>query len=297
MTVQAPVQADALHDAPGVLRYAALGDSITVGIGDPMPDGTTRGWARLLAASLAPPGRVELCNVAMTGARVRDVATVQLPLALAARPHVASVVVGVNDTLRDTFDPYAIGLALTATVAALRSAGAVVLTARLPDPGRMFGLPRSLARPLARRMWAVNAVVDSIGARYGTIHVDLAADPSTYDRRMWSVDRLHPSERGHRLVAVAFADAMAAAGLAVPHRPGSEPTNPPPTRRAEAHWMATQGVAWLMRRSQDLVPTLAAMVAAEWWHGLRDAATGVDDRVACEVAEALHHLDERVAAA
>jgi hypothetical protein len=32
-----------------VTRFAALGDSVTVGLGDPMPQGGWRGWAALLA--------------------------------------------------------------------------------------------------------------------------------------------------------------------------------------------------------------------------------------------------------
>ena len=50
------------------IRFVALGDSITVGLGDPMPDGTWRGWAALLAECLGAPGTVEFHNVAESGA-------------------------------------------------------------------------------------------------------------------------------------------------------------------------------------------------------------------------------------
>jgi lysophospholipase L1-like esterase len=73
------------------MRFAALGDSVTLGIGDQLPQGGWRGWAALLAGSLAPPDQVELCNLARSGALVRDVASEQLPLALSVRPAVASV--------------------------------------------------------------------------------------------------------------------------------------------------------------------------------------------------------------
>lgn len=251
------------------LRFAALGDSITVGFGDPMPDGGWRGWAALLAASLAPAGQVDFHNLANCGALTHDVLERQLPRALQLRPHVAAVVAGVNDTLRATFDVPRIAGALDETVGALRSVGAVVLTIRLPDPGRMFGLPGALARPLARRIHAVNAVADAVAARHGTLHFDAAGHPLTYDPRMWSVDRLHPSERGHRLLAVNFADLLAAAGVPVHHRPDSEPTNPEPKRREEIWWMATQGTCWLLKRSTDLVPYLTKMAVLEWWDGLR----------------------------
>jgi lysophospholipase L1-like esterase len=251
------------------MKFAALGDSITVGLGDPAPGGGWRGWAALLARSLAPEGRAEFHNFADCGALARDVAARQLPQALRLRPDFAAVVVGVNDTLRDTFDAAAIGRALDETVGALRSIGAVVLTTRLPDPGRMLRLPGALARPLARRISAVNAVTDTVAGRHQTVHFDAADHPATYDRRMWSVDRLHPSERGHRFLAASFAELLAAAGVPVYERPATEPTNPEPSRRAKLWWLATQGTRWLIHRSTDLLPYLLSMAANEWWDGVR----------------------------
>jgi lysophospholipase L1-like esterase len=273
--------------------FVALGDSTTVGVGDPIPNGRWRGWAVQLASSL----ELELHNVAASGARTADVAATQLPAALALRPRLASVVVGVNDTLRDRFDPAAISRAVSTTVAALTDVGAVVLTARLPDPGRMFGLPAALARPLARRMAAVNAITDAVSARYGTVHVDVANDPLTYDRRMWSVDRLHPGERGHRLLARSFADALADNGFPVPARPSLEPDGGDPSRRAQAWWMATKGSRWVLNRCTDLVPSLAGMAAAEWWAGRRGRATGFDEYLGRDVAAALAQLEAPVVVA
>jgi lysophospholipase L1-like esterase len=244
--------------------FAALGDSITVGMGDPVPGGGWRGWAALLAGTLDQP---ELHNLANLGALAVDVERDQLPVALALAPNVASVIVGINDTLRGDFDPERTGASVGRTVAALRAAGAEVLTMRLPDPGQMFGLPGALARPLARRMQAVNVAVDQVALRYGTVHLDAARDPVTYERRYWSVDRLHPNERGHRLMACRFHDLLAASGFGVGDGPDPEPSSPPPTRLAEVGWMATKGTAWLFRRSRDLVPALAALAIREWRAG------------------------------
>jgi hypothetical protein len=184
---------------------------------------------------------------------------------MALRPDVASVVVGINDTLRGDFDPERTGTSIGRTVAALRASGAEVLTIRLPDPGQMFGLPGALARPLARRMRAVNAAVDEVARRYGTVHLDTARDLATYERRYWSVDRLHPNERGHRLIACRFHALLAAAEFPVAGPgPDPEPSSPPPTRLAEVGWMATKGTAWLIRRSRDLVPALAGLAVREW---------------------------------
>jgi lysophospholipase L1-like esterase len=258
------------------VRFVALGDSITAGFGDPMPGGAWRGWAALLAESLG----ADLHNLARSGALTRDVVYRQLPRAMALRPDIAAVVVGVNDTLRNTFDAEAIGGMLDEAVSALRAGGALVLTARLPDPGRMFGLPGALARPLARRIRAVNSVADVVAARYGTLHFDAAEHPSTYDRRMWSVDRLHPSERGHRLLAAAYFDLVAGElGLPAHARPDPEPHNPEPGLAAQAWWMATRGSRWVVDRSTDLVPYLVKMAITEWWNGPAGPVPLADSRV------------------
>jgi lysophospholipase L1-like esterase len=241
-------------------RIVTLGDSITLGMGDPAPGAGWRGWACHLASGLHNP---QLHNLAAKGAQARHVEREQLPTALLLRPHVASVVVGINDTLRAGFDPVRTGQATARTVAALTASGATVLTMRLPDPAQMFGLPTGLARPLSRRMRAVNAELDKIAAHYGTVHWDASNDPETYDKRNWSVDRLHPNERGHRLIACRFWDCLAEAGFEVGQRPGSEPTSPVPTRRDDFLWMATKGTRWFVRRSVDFIPYLLFMAARD----------------------------------
>ena len=260
--------------------FVALGDSITLGIGDPVrlppvevpgvgraprkgPRGW-RGWAVLLAETVPA---CALHIVAGNGACMAELERDQLPRALRLRPDVASVVIGVNDTLRPNFDPDRIGAAAAHTIGALRASGADVLTMRLPDPGRMLGVPGVLARPLARRAHQVNDVMDQMAARFGTLHFDAATDAAVYDPGMWAVDRLHPSERGHRLIARRFHALLAQAGHQVGPPPGAEPLNQPPTKAEQLAWMATKGTAWVARRSTDLLPSLLAMAFAEWRSG------------------------------
>jgi lysophospholipase L1-like esterase len=241
-------------------RIVTLGDSITLGLGDPAPGGGWRGWTCHLAGGLPKP---ELHNLAVNGAQAKHVERDQLPTALLLRPHVATVVVGINDTLRAGFDPVRTGQATARTVAALTAGGATVVTLRLPDPAQMFGLPSALARPLSRRLRAVNAELDRIAAHYGTVHWDASTDPETYDRANWSVDRLHPNERGHRLIAGRLWDRLAAAGVPVAARPGGELDGPAPDWRDDMLWMATRGSRWLARRSVDLIPYLLFLAARE----------------------------------
>jgi lysophospholipase L1-like esterase len=265
--------------------FVALGDSITLGVGDPVRRERTerlgrrlawRGWAALLAGGLHDP---RLHILASCGARFADVERDQLPSALQVRPDIASFVIGVNDTLRANFDIGAIAASAAHTVGALRAAGSEVLTMRLPDPGQMLGLPGAMARPLARRMHQVNEVMDRLSERFGTLHYDATEDTEARDPRMWAVDRLHPSERGHRLIACRFHDQLTAVGLATGPRPDPEPSSPPPSRAAEIGWMATKGTVWVVRRSTDLVPSLVVMALKERWAG-EESPSATMERVA-----------------
>jgi len=258
-------------------RYAALGDSITVGMGDPVPGGRWRGFAALLAASL--DGEAEFRNLATSGATTSHVAGEQLAEAVRWRPHLATVVVGCNDILRGSFDIKAIGTRLHRIVGELCDSGTVVVTACLPEPGRMLRLPQALARPLARRVNAVNDILHALATRYPTPHAHAAADPSAFDRRMWSIDRLHPSERGHRLLAGLCHDALSETGFPLRERPAAEPNLPPPSKRSRAWWMATKGTRWVLRRSTDLMPHLLALATAEW----RGLSAELDHLMATEV--------------
>jgi lysophospholipase L1-like esterase len=279
-----------------VTTFVALGDSTTAGFGDPYPDGRGwRGWAALLAEGLGPAASFH--NLAVSGACAADLARDQLPAALALRPDLATVLVGVNDTLRGEFDVAGIGAALDHAVGSLREGGTVVMTGCLPDPGRMFRLPDALARPLGRRVQALNALAHRVAAKYDTVHLHIPEQPGVYDPRVWSVDRLHPGERGHRLLARAYYDLLAAAGYPVGHKPAADPTSPSPSAWAQSRWMLTKGTQWFYARSTDLVPFLARMAVAEWWYRLRGTAHRLDAHVQRELAATLAHLDDSVALA
>ncbi|MBA2946182.1 SGNH/GDSL hydrolase family protein [Streptomyces himalayensis] len=278
------------------VRFAALGDSLTEGVGDRVKDGW-RGWAALLADGLDPDGApVEFRNFAVSGAQTLDVLERQTPAALALRPDIVSVLVGVNDTLRCTFDIHAIATRLDQVYAAFAAQKAVVLTACLPDPGAMLGLPGVLAHPLARRQRAVNAVVHALSERYGAVHLHAAEGDWITDRAMWSADRLHPGERGHRVLATRFHAALAANGVAVGRRPSVEPEFPPPTRSASLLWLATAGTGWVARRCTDLLPQLLRLAADEVRHRARGTSARLDLRTSHAVAAALAALSTAEAA-
>ncbi|MEU2287170.1 SGNH/GDSL hydrolase family protein [Streptomyces sp. NPDC013178] len=276
------------------VRFVALGDSLTEGVGDPMGDGW-RGWAALLAGGLvgdaeATGESVEFTNLAVSGAQTRDVLERQLPEALALRPDLVSVVIGVNDTLRCTFDIHAVAARLDTVYSALTEQGAVLLTACLPDPGAMLGLPGALARPLARRQRAVNSVVHALSERHGAVHLHASEGAWLTDRAMWSADRLHPGERGHRQLALRFHALLAQAGLAAGAAPSPEPEFPAPTKSASLWWLATAGTGWVARRCTDLLPQLLALAMDEMRHRARGTSARLDLRASAAVSAALAAL-------
>ncbi len=265
------------------MRIAALGDSITLGIGD----SAQRGWAARLAESLP---HTDFRNFATSGAVSRTVATDQLPRALRWRPHLATVLVGVNDSLRGSFDIKAVGGHLHRTLSALRDAGATPVTACLPEPGRMLRLPQPLAKPLDRRIRAVNEIVHELSAQHRAVHAHVATHPHVFDRRMWSIDRLHPNERGHRLLAALCCETLAEHGWPIASAPSLEPTSAPPSRAAQLAWMATKGTRWVLRRSTDLLPQLTMLAVSEWRHARRGLEEHLDRRMSQDIQAALAAL-------
>ncbi|MFI9160231.1 SGNH/GDSL hydrolase family protein [Kitasatospora aureofaciens] len=273
-----------------LLRFVALGDSLTEGVGDQV-DARWRGWAAVLARSLAPGGRtVEFTNLACSGALTADLPEHQLPAALACRPQLAAVLVGGNDTLRTGFDIRRTTMELDATLGELSGAGAVLLTACLPDPGMLLRLPSPLARPLARRMRAVNTVVHALAARHRAIHLHIADLPWCARRGLLSVDRLHPSAEGHHLIARCFHELLTTAGHPLGPPPAAEPAEAPPGLGADLWWMATQGTRWVAARSTDLLPGLLALAAAEGAARLRGSSRRHDEQMARATARALAEL-------
>ncbi|GAB3175055.1 hypothetical protein GCM10027059_48220 [Myceligenerans halotolerans] len=264
----------------------ALGDSITVGVGDTVgPDARHgAGWAAHLAAVL----RVgTFRNLASNGSRARDVAADQLTEALELRPTLATVLVGGNDVLRSDFSPREIEAALARTVDALARARSDVVLVRLPVIGLFELAPRVVRRVMRRRVAVVNAAVDAAAAAAReapgrVVVVDGGAAIASAGARAWHIDRVHPSPAGHRKLALGVARAWLgeAAGegareaAAEPARPENTPPEAalaarlpvapePPSRWQRAGWLVVKGIPWTWRRGGDFLPGLIRAVVSD----------------------------------
>ncbi|MFG3506812.1 SGNH/GDSL hydrolase family protein [Streptomyces sp. NPDC047821] len=230
------------------LRYVALGDSMTEGVGDGDDTVGLRGWADRLAEHLAAvdPG-LRYANLAVRGRLAGQVRAEQLAPALALRPDVATVVAGVNDLLRPRFDAAEVAGHVEEMFAALTAAGARVVTLTFPDVGRIA----PLARPLRSRVFELNARISAAAARHGVTVADTTRSAVVTDPRLWAEDRLHAGPLGHERIAAAVAHALGLPGsdeswaLPLPARAAASPWH---AARAEVRWAAAFLAPWLARR-------------------------------------------------
>ena len=257
----------------GYIRFVALGDSATCGLGDADPTGSWRGWARLLAAAIAQDHDVSFCNVAVAGSTIGGVRHHQLETAVDHGAHLASLIVGLNDTVRSTWDPDALREDLLHCAQRLSEQGALLLTARFHDHTRVFHLRGPLGRRLKARIDVLNQVYDEIHERYGGLRVDLAAQPGIYDSDFWSVDRLHPSELGHRALAHEFTSLLHDVGLRF-EPPGLELDGTSTSTWHDLRWMLSEGLPWLGRRTRDLAPAMARSLVQAGRERLSDQLAG-----------------------
>ena len=234
------------------LRYVAIGDSTTEGLEDPYPDGSGyRGWADRFAERMAQasPGLL-YANLAVRGKLARQVHDEQLAAALALEPDLATVVAGLNDTLRPRCDLDATSGYLETMIGALRAQGATVATMTFPDPVAV----NPLARVARARVFAFNERLRQIAERHGALIVDFER-AGTGDRRLWHTDRLHANPDGHARIAEAFADAIGIEGAS---RSWTEPLPPAPRPRvvtsvlANTVWLVKHLAPWLLRRARGV---------------------------------------------
>ncbi|MEU5764457.1 SGNH/GDSL hydrolase family protein [Streptomyces asoensis] len=230
------------------LRYVALGDSQTEGLGDGDDTVGLRGFADRLAEHLArvDPG-LRYANLAVRGRTAGQIRTEQLAPALALRPDLATVVAGVNDLLRPRFDVAEVVGHVEEMFAALTRTGTRVATLTFPDIAKIA----PLARPLRSRVFALNAGIRAAAARHAVVVAETGRPAVTTDPRLWTADRLHASPLGHERIAAALAQAL--------ELPGSDDawTLPLPPQRlptagqaavAELRWAASYLGPWLGRR-------------------------------------------------
>jgi lysophospholipase L1-like esterase len=208
-----PTPGDGLYGRyPGhPITFAMIGDSSAAGYGTESPDETP---GVLLASGLAELAErpVRLVDVSKTGAKSSDLAG-QVDAALQAGPHIAVILIGVND-VKAKMPPSTSVRLLSTAVRRLRAANCEVVVGTCPDLGvvRTIMPPlRQVARSWSHRLAAAQtiAVVEaggrsvSLGSLLGEV---FRTNPS-----MWGRDNFHPSATGYAAASAALLPSVAAA--------------------------------------------------------------------------------------
>jgi lysophospholipase L1-like esterase len=239
-------------------RILAMGDSVTFGVGDgaQWPDGSS-GWAAHVATALGASAYV---NIAHNGVRARHLLRSQVALALSREPDVVLMTVGGNDVLRGDFSPEEMREALRGVFTRLASPRRDIVMVSLDRIEAFRVLGKRIADVMNRRVDDANGAIREACAGTEVHLVDGADVFCGLGPRAWHMDRLHPSQVGHRALASRAVDALAARWERV--------AEPAPERRApalpmRAGWLAVYGTSWLAKRSMDLLPDLAGNVRRE----------------------------------
>lgn len=227
------------------MRYAAIGDSFTEGLGDELPDGSLRGWADLVAAGLAAATAepVQYANLAVRGRLLEPIVTGQLTTALSLSPAPTLVTLngGGNDMMRAGTDTDRLVGLTEQAVRRCADAGVRLVLLSGADPSAR--LP--LGGVMHRRAEALTAGVAELAARYDVELVDVFHDLEIRRAVYWSPDRLHLAAAGHQRVAGLVLTALGHGTAAHAVDPG------PPERRGpvtEARYYREHVLPWLNRR-------------------------------------------------
>lgn len=226
------------------MRYVAIGDSFTEGVGDERPDGTVRGWADLVAQGWASSRGepIEYANFAIRGKLIWPIVEQQLEPALALGPTHLSFNGGGNDMLRPRTSIAYVADAFSHVLRRCDEEGVTLILLSGANPSGQ--LP--LSRLIQRRGDLMSAeVVARTADRPDVVRALNWPDAELSGSAYWSEDRLHMNSRGHHRVAARVLDAL---GERVPEGWWSLPELPAAARMARSEYFREHLGPWVQRR-------------------------------------------------
>ena len=182
-------------------RFAVLGDSIAMGMGDPSDGYLTATWGGRVAAALARErDGVRYANLAQHRATAADIRDSQLGPALDLEPDLVALIGGGNDCVfAEEFDIAPVKAAIDDIVVALTNRGTTVVTYETVDFPRAF--PAPAFEEFNRRLLDLYTATREIARERGTVHVDCYTQPWSSEPYLFSEDLQHPTMRAQALAA------------------------------------------------------------------------------------------------
>lgn len=224
------------------VRYVAIGDSFTEGVGDERADGSLRGWADRVAQGLADATGtpVDYANLAIRGRKLGPIVEEQLEPALALAPTLVTYNGGGNDIMRRHVDMAPLMDLSRQVVSRCREAGVRLLVLAGPDPTSRIPLGQVVHRRGEELTTDIVRLTDEAGLDF----VDMWHDREIRRPGYWAADRIHLNPAGHGRVARQVLTAIG-------HPPADDPPPPADPRRSLADNLLfyRQHVApWVRRR-------------------------------------------------
>ena len=226
------------------IRFVAIGDSFTEGVGDELPDGRVRGWADIAAQGWADGTRepVQFANLAIRGKLIRPIVDEQLEPALALKPTHLSFNGGGNDILRPQADVNRIVDAFAHVLRRCDEEGVTLILLSGANPTGQLPMGRVMKR---RGDLLSHAVEARIADRPDVIRALNWFDDELAGSAFWSDDRLHMNSRGHHRVAARVLDAV---GVPRPDEWWNLPELPDQGRLRGARYYREHVGPWVRRR-------------------------------------------------
>ncbi|KAA2245983.1 SGNH/GDSL hydrolase family protein [Solihabitans fulvus] len=188
--------AQLLADAPW-RRFAAIGDSLSAGTGDPSPGYATLPWAPRVADTLrrVRPDLAYL-NTAWVGARATQTLATQADQLVAFRPDLVHVSCGANDVWQREPDFADIERDLRRVFDLAAGTGAQLTTFTL---AKVFVVPKY--PDFRDRVVALNKITRTLADEYDAVLIDMWDHPIMARPNLLSADRIHLSMSGHAVMA------------------------------------------------------------------------------------------------
>lgn len=226
------------------VRFVAIGDSFTEGVGDERPDGSVRGWADLTAQGWADSRgeSIQYANLAIRGKLIWPIVAQQLEPALALTPTHLSFNGGGNDMLRPRTSIGHIADAFSQVLRRCDEEGVTLILLSGANPSAQLPMSRLIQR---RGDLMSDAVVQRIAERPDVVRALNWPDAVLSNPSFWSQDRLHMNSRGHHRVAARVLDAL---GERVPDGWWSMPEITDVARLAQREYMREHLGPWVRRR-------------------------------------------------
>ncbi|MGO1507930.1 MAG: SGNH/GDSL hydrolase family protein [Microbacteriaceae bacterium] len=182
------------------MRFVAIGDSFTEGVGDELPDGRVRGWADIAAQGWADAAGhpIQYANFAIRGKLAWPIVEEQLEPALALGPTHLSFNGGGNDMLRPRTDVEHIADTFSRVLRRCDEQGVTLILLSGANPAGQLPLGSLIQR---RGDELSAAVMRRVAKRSDVIRALNWPDRELSTGAYWSDDRLHMNANGHHRVA------------------------------------------------------------------------------------------------